>query len=97
MNERPFLDRCPFCGGKAELVKISKDYSPVDGAITDAFMVRCSHCSARTNARASNVRIDGDGCIKVNRNGADEAIQLWNNRTKFDAVVYPEERGIDIG
>ena len=87
-----FLERCPFCGGKAELVRTSTGYARCDSAIIDKFRVRCSHCHSETESRPCDIRINGDGVVEVIRNGAEEAVQLWNNRTKFDAVVYREER-----
>lgn len=73
------LKSCPFCGGKAELVKTSKGYIPVDGAITDAFRVRCSNCFAGTESRRSDIRLNENGFLE-GRNGAEEAIQIWNGR-----------------
>jgi hypothetical protein len=88
-----FLERCPFCGGEAKLVRTSTGYAQCVSAITDRFLVRCSHCHSETESRPCDIRINGDGVVKVIRNGAEEAVQLWNNRTKSDWVVYPEERG----
>lgn len=85
---KPFLERCPFYGAKAELVKVSSGYG--DKAIKDSFMVRCTHCKARTEIIESNVRMSATGEIEVRKNGADEVIQLWNRRTKFDLVDYDE-------
>lgn len=86
------LKRCPFCGGEAELVKTSKGYEPFDSTITDAFRVRCSHCSIGTESQKSDIRINEYGFVVVRANGAEKAILLWNKRTKFDMVVYQEER-----
>lgn len=91
--KKVILKSCPFCGGKAELVKTSKGYAPGDSAITDAFIVRCSHCSAKTESRPSDIRINGDGLLEVRRNGAEEAIQLWSKRTKADLVIYRDSEG----
>lgn len=85
---KPFLESCPFCGARAELVKVSTGYE--DKAIKDSFMVRCTHCKARTEIRSSDVRMSNAGVIEVRKNGADEVIQLWNRRTKFDLVDYYE-------
>lgn len=74
------LKNCPFCGGKAELMKTSTGYSQGNSAITDTFMVRCSHCHAKTESRASDIRLNGYGFLEVRRNGAEEAIQIWNRR-----------------
>lgn len=74
------LKSCPFCGGEAELVKTSKGYASGDGAITDAFRVRCSNCFIGTESRESDIRIDKNGSLEVRRNGAEEAIQIWNRR-----------------
>lgn len=85
---KPFLESCPFCGAKAELVKVSTGYG--DKAIKDAFMVRCCHCFARTEIRCSDVRMNDYGLIEVRKNGAEEVINLWNRRTKFDSVDCDE-------
>lgn len=85
---KPFLESCPFCGAKAELVKVSTGYG--DKAIKDSFMVCCTHCKAKTEIRSSDVRMSNAGVIEVRKNGADEVIQLWNRRTKFDLVDYYE-------
>lgn len=87
---KPFLESCPFCGAKAELVKVSTGYAQGDSAIKDSFMVRCTYCMARTEIRSSDVRMTNAGVIEVRKNGADEVIQLWNRRTKFDSVDYYE-------
>lgn len=87
---KPFLESCPFCGARAELVKTTSNYARGDGAITDSFMVRCTNCFAKTEIRASDVRMSATGEIEVRKNGAEEVIQLWNRRTKFDLVVYDE-------
>lgn len=87
---KPFLESCPFCGGKAELIKTSNGYAHEDKAIKDAFMVRCNHCFARTEIRCSDVRMNDYGLIEVKKNGAEEVISLWNRRTKFDSVDYYE-------
>jgi Lar family restriction alleviation protein len=84
------LKGCPFCGGKAELVKTSNGYASGDGAITDAFKVRCSHCHVETDSQKSDIRINANGFLEVRKNGAEEVAQLWNRRTNFDSVVYQE-------
>lgn len=84
------LKSCPFCGGEAELEKTSKGYAPGYSAITDAFRVCCSHCFCGTESRQSDIRINGNGFLEVRRNGAEEAIQIWNRRTKADLVIYRE-------
>ena len=71
-------------------MKTSKGYTPVDSAITDAFRVRCSHCFAGTESRKSDIRINENGFLEVRRNGAEEAIQIWNRRTDFDLITYHE-------
>lgn len=87
---KPFLESCPFCGAKAELERVMTGYANEDGAIKDSFMVRCTHCFARTEIRASDVRMSDTGEIEVRKNGAEEVIQLWNRRTKFDLVEDDE-------
>lgn len=89
-SNKPFLESCPFCGAKAELVKVSTGYAQGDSAIRDSFMVSCTHCKARTKIVESDVRMSNAGVIEVRKNGADEVIQLWNRRTKFDLVDYDE-------
>lgn len=84
------MERCPFCGGIARLVRVMPGYAHEDSAIKDSFMVRCDHCFARTEIRCSDVRITDVGEIEVRKNGAEEVIQLWNRRTKFDSVDYYE-------
>ena len=83
-SNKPFLESCPFCGARAELVKVSTGYAQGDHAITDAFMVSCTHCSSRTEVRSSDVRMNNAGTIEVRKNGAEEVVQLWNRRTKFE-------------
>lgn len=85
---KPFLESCPFCGAKAELVKVSTGYG--DKAIKDAFMVCCTHCKAKTEIRSSDVRMNEYGLIEVRKNGAEEVILLWNRRTDSDLVDYQE-------
>lgn len=90
---RPHLKKLSVLWALAELVKTTSGYAPGDSAITDSFMVRCRHCFARTENRSSDVRMNEYGIIEVRKNGAEEVIQLWNRRTKFDLVDYPESKG----
>lgn len=87
------LKSCPFCGGKAELVKTSKGYASRESAIKDAFRVRCSNCFVGTEVQHSDIRINENGFLEVIRNGAEEAIRIWNRRTDFDLVTYHESEG----
>lgn len=87
---KPFLESCPFCGAIARLERVMPGYSNEDRAIKDSFMVCCTHCKARTEIRSSDVRMSDAGVIEVRKNGAEEVIQLWNSRTKFDLVEYDE-------
>lgn len=90
---KPFLESCPFCGGMARLERVMTGYAQGDSAIRDSFMVSCTHCKARTEVRASDVRMSATGEIEVRKNGAEEVIQLWNRRTDSDLVEYPESNG----
>ena len=78
----PDLKPCPFCGGKAELKRISSNYltSPRT-TIMDKWTVRCeeNHC-CDIGSFTSQIYQAEDGKIVVLRDGAKDACELWNRR-----------------
>ena len=72
-NKEVKLLGCPFCGGKAELVRLKRF------ALSDECYVRCVECNCHT---------DADYDTEDNVNGAESnVIKLWNIRKPTEAVV----------
>ena len=82
------LATCPFCGGKAELkvsmFRTSQDYSCDPVSLANSYYVECTQCTSRSAVYISNIYQDRDGFIRVEANGAEDAINAWNKREGND-------------
>ena len=81
---------CPFCGGKPSLIN-TKIYIDTQGIIKNGYRVICNGCGSSTKECASFIFQNKDGEIKVETNGALEAIAWWNRRHKPEKWVKKEE------
>ena len=76
------LKRCPFCGGEAKLIKKTDGYITNPVHITHSFFVKCSRCGMNTKTFQSDIWQDNDGNVRIEHNGAEDAIEAWNRRTE---------------
>lgn len=75
------LKQCPFCGGKAVLVKFATGFDSAKKALTADFFVECETCKIRTSRYGSEVRIAASGEVVVHSDGAQTSAIAWNRRT----------------
>lgn len=73
------LKECPFCKGKAELVKVSHGVTE-KSIIVDAYKVKCKDCGMETHTYQSRIYQNLQGDIVVEANGALKVIAMWNMR-----------------
>ena len=60
------MKKCPFCGGKAELVDVNMGHGAYGAA------VQCEECGCRTHAFCARL----DWCAN------EKAIEAWNRRAE---------------
>ena len=81
------IKACPFCGGEAELImktdgmhqagpKIAKR-----ATIVNNYVCGCGTCGIYTPYCESKIYQDEKGYVCIDRNGAIDAIDLWNKRS----------------
>lgn len=87
-NDGGDLKSCPFCGGKAELkvsmYRTSQDYSCDPVCLANSYYVECTQCTSRSAVYVSKIYQDKDGSIRIEANGAEDAINAWNKREGND-------------
>ena len=69
---------CPFCGGEAELIQKTNGYT--SGKITNQYIVECEECGIHTKTYESKIYQLDDGRVCIDKNGAVDAIDVWNRR-----------------
>ena len=74
------LKRCPFCGGEARLIKQTDGYKTNPVHILHGFYVECSRCEMNTKTFQSDIWQDEAGNVRIEHNGAEEAIEAWDRR-----------------
>ena len=75
------LKRCPFCGGKATLKRLSNGLkSCPNTTIIDEWKVECNNKCCYTQNFNDVIFHADNGEVVVEHNGAAEAAAAWNTR-----------------
>lgn len=75
------LKPCSHCGGQAKLIQTTSGYTsgqPI--TLTNQYVIECSECGIRTRAYASRIYQRIDGMVCIDKNGAIDAMDVWNRR-----------------
>ena len=73
------LERCPFCGGEAQFVCISKVGNAED--FGKCFKIQCKYCGAKCPITFTiYASINNDGTVKIEATDRENAIAAWNRR-----------------
>lgn len=76
------LKTCPFCGGAAKIIMKMAGYSGNPTTIRNAYVAGCEKCHIFTPQCEAKVWMDDQGTLHNDKNGADDAAQLWNTRAE---------------
>ncbi len=74
------LKPCPFCGGKARIVRktCSNKINPV--TIMDEWTVECDKKCCSIKRFSDEIFHDDSGEVIIRKNGAKDAVYFWNKR-----------------
>ena len=73
---------CPFCGGEAKLImKTDGMHHAKYATIINNYVCGCEICGIYTPYCESKIYQDAKGCVCIDRNGAIDAIDMWNKRS----------------
>lgn len=78
------LRKCPLCGGEAKVKILSHGIDYSNNAISNLYVVQCTKCKLTTRSCESYIWQDDNGRIQDERNGAREAVDLWNKRVQTE-------------
>ena len=71
------LKPCPFCGGKAVIKAVNKNYGLT-------ILCQCNECGARTEGYCPNTNNE-DATIDNIENCKNRALEQWNRRVNDEA------------
>ena len=74
------LKPCPFCGGKAEIVKKSSGYQGSTSTLCDGWHIICENECCYTKVFYDDIYRDRDAGVVVEQDGIKEAAKVWNRR-----------------
>lgn len=79
-EEKVIIKPCPHCGGEAKILQKTSGYSERFHDIRNGYIVVCEKCKIQTPTCESRIWQDAEGCVHIDRNGAVDALDLWNER-----------------
>lgn len=85
-RRKPELKRCPFCGGEAELKRLSACTAERGhiSIILDRWEVRCKEGDCSTQEFVDHIYHADNGEVVAEKNGAEAAVEAWNHRASAD-------------
>lgn len=75
------LKPCPFCGGEAELMRVSYGHS--SGVLKDSWKVVCGNGCCEIKSCEDLITRDETG-VSIITDGIEKAINAWNTRTEVE-------------
>lgn len=79
------LKPCPFCGGEAVIIQVTRGICHDPTEIKNRYKAGCKKCNIFSGYYESSIWQGEDGEVHIDANGADDAIEAWNRRVTDDS------------